>query len=80
MQEELIESKDGKSNFAGESFLAAAKLHCRAKLAEAEAKIELYLGDSVGIGDHPNIMEEILKAADDGCHAEDMLNFLDSRW
>ena len=49
MQEELIESKDGKSNFAGESFLAAAKLHCRAKLAEAEAKIELYLGDSVGI-------------------------------
>ena len=62
---------------AGESFLNAAKLKCKADLAIAESKINLYLQSAVGIGDHPDIVGEILKAAEEGAHAQDMLNFLE---
>jgi hypothetical protein len=64
----------------GDGFLIAAKLKCEAKLAEAESKINLYLQNAVGVGDHSDISEEILKAAEAGAHAQDMLNFLESRW
>ena len=66
--------------WSGESFLEAAKLKCQAQIKESEAKIRLYLENPVGVGDHPNIMEEILKAAADGAHAQDILDFLESRW
>jgi len=79
MSSELIES-DEETAWPGESFLEAAKLHCQAKIAQAEAKIGLYLEHPVGVGDHPNVMEEILKAAEEGCHAEDILKFLIARW
>ena len=62
----------------GASFLNAARLKCEAQISEAYAKIGLYLENPVGIGDHPDIMAEILKAAADGAHARDIINFLDS--
>ena len=31
----------------------------------------------MGVGDHPNIMEEILKAAGEGSQAQDVLDFLE---
>ena len=64
----------------GENFLSAAKLDCSAKIKEAAAQIGLYLSNTVAIGDHPNIMEEIIKAAESGSHAQDVLNFLEERW
>ena len=64
----------------GLSFLDAAKLRCRAQIREAEAKIELYLNRSQGVADHPQILEEILKAASEGAEAQDQLNFLETRW
>ena len=41
--------------------LDAAKKYYEAVAAEAEVTIDLYLNDSVGIGEHPGIMEELRK-------------------
>ena len=41
--------------------LDAAKKHYEAIAAEAEVTIDLYLNNSVGIGDHPGVMEELRK-------------------
>jgi len=65
---------------AGAGFLEAAKMKLAADIKDAEAKIQLYLSNPVGVGDHPDISEEILKAAADGSHAEDLLSFLNNRW
>ena len=64
-------------NQLGENFLKAAKLRCESKISEANAKISLYVNNAVGVGDHPNIVEEILKAAEDGAHAQDVLDYLE---
>ena len=41
--------------------LDAAKKHYEAIAAEAEVTIDLYLNNSVGIGEHPGIIEELRK-------------------
>ena len=41
--------------------LDAAKKYYEAIAAEAEVTIELYLNNSVGIGEHPGVMEELRK-------------------
>lgn len=41
--------------------LEAAKKYYEGQAAEAEATIEVYLNNSAGIGEHPNIMEELRK-------------------
>jgi len=41
--------------------LEAAKKHYEAIAAEAEVTIDLYLHHSVGIGEHPGVMEELRK-------------------
>tara|TARA_B100000963_G_scaffold326408_1_gene313414 strand:- start:196 stop:429 length:234 start_codon:yes stop_codon:yes gene_type:complete len=41
--------------------LEAAKKYYEAVAAEAEVTIDLYLNNSVGIGEHPGIMEELRK-------------------
>jgi gamma-glutamylcyclotransferase (GGCT)/AIG2-like uncharacterized protein YtfP len=61
-------------------FLEAAKIHLRARVKEAEAKLALYSEFPVGVADHSNIVEEILKAADEGSAALEKLDFLESRY
>jgi hypothetical protein len=39
--------------------LEAAKKHYEGLAAEAEATIDMYLYNSVGIGEHPQVMEEL---------------------
>ena len=74
----MSSDKKGASKKAlGQSFLKSAKLKCQFEIEEAKARINLYTTKPVGIGDHPNIMDEILKAAADGAHAQDILNFLE---
>ena len=41
--------------------LEAAKKYYEAIAAEAEVTIDLYLNNSVGIGEHPGVMEELRK-------------------
>ena len=41
--------------------LDAAKKYYEGLAAEAEVTIDLYLNNSVGIGEHPGVMEELRK-------------------
>ena len=65
---------------AGHLFLEAAKKSLEAKIKNAEAKVNLYLTEPVGVGEHPNITEEMIKAAEEGAHAQDVLDFINRRW
>ena len=62
----------------GKQFIEAVRLECQSQIASSKAKINLYTHSSVGIGEHPDIAAEILKAAKEGAEAQDVLNFLDS--
>ena len=64
----------------GNLFLEAAKRRLEAQIKDAEAKVNLYLTQSVGVGEHPEITEELIKAAEQGAHAQDVLNFINERW
>ena len=64
----------------GNLFLEAAKKTLEAKIKNAEAKVNLYLTESVGVGEHAEIREEIIKAAEEGAHAQDVLRFINKRW
>jgi hypothetical protein len=64
----------------GDLFLEAAKRRLEAQIIDAEAKVILYLTQSVGVGEHPEITEEIIKAAEQGSHAQDVLDFINKRW
>ena len=48
----------------GNLFLEAAKKTLEAKIKNAEAKVNLYITESVGVGEHADITEEIIKAAE----------------
>ena len=41
--------------------LEAAKKYYEGLAAEAEVTIDMYLNNSVGIGEHPGVMEELRK-------------------
>ena len=41
--------------------LNAARKHYEAIAAEAEVTIDIYLKDAVGIGEHPQVMDELRK-------------------
>ena len=64
----------------GNLFLEAAKKELEARIKNAEAKINLYLTEAVGVGEHSEIREEIIKAAEEGAHSQDVLNFINRRW
>ena len=56
--------------------LKAAITKCQAEVDAARATIALYTTSPVGVGEHPDIIEEILKAAENGAAAQEKLDFL----
>tara|TARA_R100000808_G_C2055299_1_gene89075 strand:+ start:101 stop:316 length:216 start_codon:yes stop_codon:yes gene_type:complete len=64
----------------GNLFLEAAKKRLESQIKNAEAKINLYLTQAIGVGEHPQIAEELIKAAEEGAHAQDVLDFINRRW
>ena len=62
----------------GNMFLEAAKSKLKAEIKDAEAQIELYMSSLVGVGEHPDITAELIKAAEKGAHASDVLKFLEA--
>ena len=55
------------------SYVKAAHAHFTAQQAEAEAVLETYFNNSVGIGEHSDLPEEIYKWVDKLSNAEDAL-------
>ncbi len=59
-----------------DTLIKAAVLSCQAELESAKAKIVLYTTKPTGVAEHPDIVEEILKAAESGAAAQEKLQFL----
>jgi len=54
----------------------AAIAHFEAKRQEAFANLRVYLENPVGIGEHPNLLEEVVKLTKQLAEAEDCLETL----
>lgn len=54
--------------------IKALELKYMADMADAEARLSVYLNNSVGIGEHPQITEEIDKIIAQYTNARDKLN------
>ncbi len=50
--------------------------HFEAVKARAEANLELYLERSVGIGEHPDVVEEAIKLTKEIVEAEEAIRYL----
>ena len=60
-----------------EKLIRAARLHAQGELARAEANISVYLNQSVGIGEHSDIVEAIQAELDTMAAASDRIEMLD---
>lgn len=56
--------------------LIAAKSEFMSRRDRALAQLELYINNSVGIGEHPNIISEITKLTEELSSADDCLDTL----
>ena len=61
----------------GNKYVEAAKAHFEAQRLEAEAVLETYFNNSVGIGEHSDLPEEIYKWVEKLASANDGLNALE---
>ena len=61
-----------------EAIVSALMLDASSKIELAKINIEVYLNNSVGVGDHPNITETIQEQLDIISKHKDRLNVLES--
>ena len=59
------------------SILDALKARYEAEIAEADATANIYLENSVGIGEHPQHIEEVNKQVEKIANAKEKLGVLD---
>ena len=59
------------------AILEALRLKNEAEIAEADATANIYLDNSVGIGEHPQHIEEVNKLIDKIAQAKEKLEVLD---
>ena len=63
----------------GNSLLNAALLHFEALRARAEANLEVYLTGYAGVGEHPDIVAEVIKLTQTIVEAEEAIKFLEQK-
>jgi len=61
-----------------QKLLQALSAHYNAKLQRAEANLFNYFKNPAGIGEHPDIVEEMIKQVDEMASAKDGLEILSS--
>ena len=59
------------------AILNALRAKYEAEIAEADATINIYLENSVGIGEHPQHIEEVNKLVEKIANAKEKLDVLD---
>ena len=59
------------------AILEALKARYEAEIAEADATITIYLNNSVGIGEHPQHIDEVNKQIEKIANAKEKLEVLD---
>ena len=63
----------------GEVLIKAALLHFEAIKARAEANLEVYLTRATGVGEHPDLVEEVVKLTKVITEADEAIKYLESR-
>ena len=63
----------------GQILLEAALLHFRAQKARAEANLEVYLSKPTGIGEHSDLVEEVIKLTKQITEAEEAIKYLETK-
>ena len=63
----------------GESLVKAALLHFRAVKARAEANLGVYLTRATGVGEHPDLVEEVIKLTKTITEADEAIKYLESK-
>jgi len=63
----------------GQVLLEAALLHFRAQKARAEANLEVYLSKPTGIGEHSDLVEEVIKLTKQITEAEEAIKYLEAK-
>lgn len=61
------------------SLLHASLLHFEAAKARAEANLEVYLTGYAGVGEHPDIVAEVIKLTQTIVEAEEAIKFLEQK-
>ena len=63
----------------GDSLLNASLLHFEAVKARAEANLEVYLTGYAGVGEHPDIVAEVIRLTQTIVEAEEAIKFLETK-
>jgi gamma-glutamylcyclotransferase (GGCT)/AIG2-like uncharacterized protein YtfP len=58
--------------------MKAAREHFHAKAAEARIRIDLYSSNPLAVGDHSNVVGEVVKATEDYEHAVSCMDILEA--
>ena len=59
------------------AILNALRAKCEAEIAEADATINIYLENSVGIGEHPQHIDEVNKLVEKIANAKEKIDVLE---
>ena len=62
-----------------DSLLNATLLHFEAVKARAEANLEVYLTGYAGVGEHPDIVAEVIKLTQTIVEADEAIKFLEQK-
>ena len=63
----------------GDSLLRASLLHFKAVKARAEANLDVYLTSSTGVGEHPDLVEEVIKLTKAITEADEAIRYLEKK-
>jgi len=64
----------------GPTLIEAALLHFKAVKARAEANLEVYTTSSVAVGEHPDLVQEIIDLTRTITEAEEAIKYLERKW
>ena len=62
----------------GPKTIQAAMSQFTARRDKAEAPLLIYANNSVGIGDHPNIVDEVVKLVEELSHCEECIELCEN--
>ena len=62
-----------------QALMNAALLHFKAVKARAETNLDVYLSGSVGVGEHPDLVSEVIELAKTITEADEAIKFLEQK-
>ena len=62
-----------------QALMNAALLHFKAVKARAETNLDVYLSGSVGVGEHPDLVSEVIELTKTITEADEAIKFLEQK-